>query len=81
MGGIGRSLCQWMAAHGARQLIVMSRSARQEDVAASLAREGCRVRAVACDIADEARLREALRECADLPPVRGVIHAGMALKV
>jgi NAD(P)-dependent dehydrogenase (short-subunit alcohol dehydrogenase family) len=70
-----------MAAHGARQLIVVSRSARQEDVAAGLDEQGCRVRAVACDIADEARLREALLKCADLSPVRGVIHGGMVLKV
>ncbi|KAH6635388.1 polyketide synthase [Chaetomium sp. MPI-SDFR-AT-0129] len=87
LGGIGRSLCEWMAEHGARQLIVLSRSARQEQVAAVFddnelfGEQGCQVRAVACDIADEAQLCEALQQrCADLPPIRGVIHAGMVLK-
>ncbi|KAK3295064.1 KR domain-containing protein [Chaetomium fimeti] len=55
----------------------MFRYARQEHVAASLDGEGCRARAVACNVADEARLREALQGRSDLPPIRGVIHAGM----
>ena len=78
MGGIGRSLCEWMVERGAKHLIVMSRSATVDDFLSELP---CNVRAVGCDIANEAQLTEALVSCVDMPPIRGVIQAAMVLQV
>ncbi|KAE8141613.1 hypothetical protein BDV38DRAFT_268399 [Aspergillus pseudotamarii] len=86
-GGIGRSLAHWMAAHGAQNIIVLSRSAGNAQMSASLAAElrevGCRVVAISCDVADKDDLTRALRICKDdekLPPIRGVVNSAMALK-
>ncbi|PYH88738.1 polyketide synthase [Aspergillus ellipticus CBS 707.79] len=80
LGGIGRALCEWMVAHGARHLVVMSRHARPGSFVAELETLGCQVRTLACDIAAEEDLAEALKQCSDMPPLRGVIQAAMVLK-
>ncbi|EMD93080.1 hypothetical protein COCC4DRAFT_139661 [Bipolaris maydis ATCC 48331] len=83
-GGIGQSICVWLAEHGARNLIVLSRSANAADKAAPLLNDlsnlGCQVRAVACDIANEDDVKRAVESCKDLPPVRGVIQGAMVLR-
>ena len=78
MGGIGRSICEWMVDRGARHLIVLSRKAHMDSFLAELE---CDVRAVACDVADESQLASAIASCADMPPVRGVLQAAMVLQV
>nr|WOL36632.1 highly reducing polyketide synthase [Pseudogymnoascus verrucosus] len=85
LGGIGRSICYWMADHGAKSLIVLSRSANAEEKSRSfideMAKAGCKVKAVGCDVSDEDALVEALGECnQDMPPIRGVIQGAMLLK-
>ncbi|KAI0478559.1 putative polyketide synthase [Xylariaceae sp. FL0804] len=79
VGGIGRSVAQWLADHGARNLILLSRSAGDLDLAennrdgddgAAFVRElrattGCRVRPVSCDVAVAADLARALRVCCE----------------
>lgn len=93
VGGIGRSVAHWLVAHGARNLILVSRSASDLDLdknkhteGALFIRElremGCRVVPVSCDISIASNLTVALRACADagLPPVRGVIQGAMLLR-
>ena len=62
-GGIGQSICLWLAERGARNLIILSRSANAAAKAAPLLNDlhnlGCQVRAVACDIADENDVKRA----------------------
>jgi acyl transferase domain-containing protein/NADPH:quinone reductase-like Zn-dependent oxidoreductase len=83
-GGIGQSICLWLAEHGAKNLIVLSRSANAADKAATLLTEldnlGCTVRPVACDIADEADVLRAVDACKDMAPIRGVIQGAMVLR-
>ncbi|KAL2258524.1 hypothetical protein VTK26DRAFT_8144 [Humicola hyalothermophila] len=87
-GGIGRSVCHWLAEHGARHLVVVSRSASTTGKAESLREElntiapGVDVTAIGCDISDMDGLRTALDEHARqrLPPIKGIIHGGMVLK-
>lgn len=87
VGGIGLSMAHWMADQGAKNIIVLSRSAGRSEQAAALAKElskeGCRVKAVSCDVSSEASLADALGQCKKdgLPPVRGVIQGAMVLKV
>lgn len=86
LGGIGRSVCHWMTDHGAKNLIVLSRSANAEEKArlfmVEMEKVECKVKAVGCDISNESELAKALRECAqDMPPIRGVIQGAMVLQV
>lgn len=78
MGGIGRSICEWIVDRGAQHVIILSRNAQSNDILKDL---GINVRAVACDVSDECNLKSALASCADMPPVRGVIQCAMVLKV
>jgi len=87
VGGIGRSIAHWMAAHGARNIIVLSRSAgnvqKTGSFVAGLREVGCRVVPMACDVANKDDLARALRACEreeKLPPVRGIVNGAMALQ-
>ena len=87
VGGIGRSVARWILAHGAKNLILLSRSAAAGGKTAAFVTEleeaypGSRVRAVGCDISNENDLSVALRSCAaELPPIRGIVQAAMVLE-
>ncbi|PYI02377.1 putative polyketide synthase [Aspergillus sclerotiicarbonarius CBS 121057] len=93
VGGIGRSIAHWLFAHGARNLILLSRSAGDLDLpqnattdGALFIRElrdsGCRVKPVSCDISLASSLTTALRICEDdhFPPIRGLIQGAMLLR-
>lgn len=84
LGGIGRTVCEWLIARGARNIIVMSRSATAEKIrsfADEAALQGCRVYAQACDIADKQSVDAAFDICAKvMPPIRGVIQGAMVLQ-
>ena len=75
-----------MANHGAKNLIVTSRSANAEEKARPFLSEmdkiGCKVKAIGCDISDESDLQKALDTCVrEMPPIRGVIQGAMVLQV
>ncbi|KAF4965337.1 hypothetical protein FSARC_6852 [Fusarium sarcochroum] len=93
VGGIGRSVTHWLVAHGAKNLVLLSRSAGDLDLeknkdtdGALFVRElreiGCRVKPISCDISLPSSLTMALRACEDdgFPPVRGVIQGAMLLR-
>ncbi|KAJ5609196.1 type I iterative polyketide synthase [Penicillium herquei] len=93
VGGIGRSVAHWLVAHGAKHLILLSRSAGNLDLDQNknsdgalfvneLRHMGCRVMPVSCDISLPSSLTVALRACEDegFPPVRGVIQGAMLLR-
>lgn len=84
-GGIGRSMSHWLAAHGARNLILLSRGAATSPAAADLVSElmpfGCRVKLVSCDASSQSELATALESSlVDFPPIRGVIQGAMVLQ-
>ncbi|KND87310.1 Lovastatin diketide synthase LovF [Tolypocladium ophioglossoides CBS 100239] len=86
IGGLGRSIAYWMVDHGARNLILLSRSAGKQNSGAfvsQLREAGCRVVAISCDVANNEDLARALDTCErdeQLPPVRGVIQGAMVLQ-
>jgi NAD(P)-dependent dehydrogenase (short-subunit alcohol dehydrogenase family) len=87
-GGLGQSVAHWLVSRGARNLVLLSRSAAKSEKTAALAEElreaGCgRVLRVSCDVASEDDLARAIDTCAQegLPPIRGVIHAAFVLRV
>ncbi|KAL5042782.1 hypothetical protein BDW71DRAFT_210911 [Aspergillus fruticulosus] len=84
-GGIGGSIAHWLVSHGARNLIVLSRTAETSPAAAALATElhplGCRVKLISCDVSVKAELSKAMESCSlDLPQIRGVIQSAMVLQ-
>ncbi|KAF6838975.1 polyketide synthase [Colletotrichum musicola] len=79
-GGVGRSLCEWAIARGARHLVVMSRSARSDDEFLAELAVSCNVRVVKCDVSDQDQLAAARAAFADMPPIRGIFQAAMILK-
>ena len=86
MGGIGRSITQWLVQRGAMHLIILSRSAATQPKSQSFLNElqntGCQVIIRNCDIADKDDLARVMEECERvMPPVRGVIQAAMVLQV
>ncbi|MGS2642889.1 SDR family NAD(P)-dependent oxidoreductase [Streptosporangium sp. LJ11] len=79
LGALGLSLARFLAANGAGAVALMSRSAPDDATAklvAGLREGGTRIETVQCDVADVAALRRSLETLrADLPPLRGVVHA------
>ena len=86
LGGIGRDICRWMASRKARYFILLSRSAKHDDLAKDLIdelrREGVTVMTPICDIADKAILKSVLRQYGQtMPPIKGCIQSTLALHV
>lgn len=87
VGGIGQSVANWMVAKGAKNLILLSRSANNTNKSnafvAELQEEGCRAKVINCDVSREEDLAKALSTCYEdgLPPIRGVIQSAMVLQV
>lgn len=83
--GIGQAVCHWLADHGARHIIAMSRSAKIRGNTGGfireMAKEGVEISLVACDVSNATALAQALDECSkSLPPIKGVIQGAMVLQ-
>lgn len=81
--GLGPRVAEWMVGQGARSLVLMGRSAPDNDAEALLSRLRARdigVVALQGDIAEEADVRRVLATIAEtLPPLAGVIHSAGVL--
>ena len=80
LGAIGLEIAGYLAAHGARHLVLTSRRAPSDDTQAridALSEEhSCELRVVTADVADAHDVARLLATVtAELPPLRGVIHA------
>ena len=85
LGGLGRAQAVFMAEHGAKHIVFISRSgdSRQEikDFLEKLRADGVDARAYAGDVANKVQLQEVLAQVsASMPPIRGVIQGAMVLK-
>lgn len=79
-GGMGLRLAQWLAAGGARHLVLVGRSgAASEDarqVLHKLEQAGVKVNAAQADVSDANSIADLLKSIAEtMPPLRGVFHA------
>ena len=75
-----------MVGRGARNLLLLSRHAESQTNADALLGElraaGATVVIRNCDISNQVELDTVVESCLDsLPPIRGVIHSGMVLRV
>lgn len=86
LGGLGRSLAEWMVRQGARNIVFLSRSGAQKPEARStldtLTKEGANVWAYTCDTSNADEVRRVIEECKmSVPPIKGCIQMAMVLKV
>ncbi|OGM49399.1 polyketide synthase [Aspergillus bombycis] len=81
LGGIGQAVSRWMACHGARSLIIFSRSAGHSDDYQVFIREleaiGCHVHTVSGDVTCLPDVQSVVESCSR--PIAGVINLSMAL--
>ncbi|AGC45624.1 polyketide synthase [Myxococcus stipitatus DSM 14675] len=84
LGGLGLSVARWLVEQGARNVALVGRtapSARAEEVIRTLEAAGARVRVSAADVSREEDVERLLAELgANLPPLRGVVHAAGLLE-
>lgn len=86
-GGLGRSMSRWMVSKGAENIVLISRRARLEGAVEQLVQElkqsaGANICVKACDVTDFDSVTRLVKSCSsELPPIVGVIHAGMVLRV
>lgn len=85
LGGLGRNIALWLVDHGARNLLLPSRSGstspKAQELVHELGRRGVRVLTPSCDIADAESLNSILEDSRkQLPPIRGCIQAAMVLR-
>ena len=80
LGSIGLEIAGYLAAHGARHLVLTGRSAPSDATRGRIdllsEQHGCEIRVIAADVADAhdvARLLITLQ--AELPPLAGIVHA------
>ena len=75
-----------MAEHGAKNIILASRSGKTQsdtmELVQRLSVNDVRVEVCQCDVANMAEVRLAIKECEkSLPPIRGIIHGAYVNKV
>ena len=85
-GGLGRSLSKWLVAHGAKNIILASRSGLKNEKAkalvAEIAKLGAKLEVRQCDVSDREEVQNLVADCKRfMPRIRGVIHGAMVLKV
>lgn len=82
LGGLGKAVAGWMASHGAKHLLFLSRSAGKSEEDRVFLKElnlmGCSTQCFTCDVADHNAVRNAI-DLAPLP-VAGVMQMAMVLR-
>jgi NADPH:quinone reductase-like Zn-dependent oxidoreductase len=86
LGGIGLEIARFMAAHGAKHIVLLSRrtleSSKQKQLQDEFRLIGVEIRVFSCDITDIHWLQEIISSCVnDMPPVKGLIQTAMVLRV
>ncbi|KAK0741489.1 polyketide synthetase [Schizothecium vesticola] len=78
---LAQSICDWMAEHGARNIVLTSRNPKVEGAwVEGLGKRGVRLEAFANDITDKVALSALVTEIRrDWPPIAGVAHGAMVL--
>ncbi|KAF4951266.1 hypothetical protein FSARC_12965 [Fusarium sarcochroum] len=70
LGSLGEKICVWLAAHGAKHIVALSRSGTTRNpqdlvtLEAELERRGAKLYTHACDVTDEARVGQVAAWCA-----------------
>lgn len=81
-GELGQSLCRWMVAHGARNVVLSSRSPKVDSrYIEEMGAQGATVRPMAIDITKRESLRTSYNTiCREMPTIVGVANGAMILE-
>ena len=83
LGGLGRFICSWIVANGARRLVVISRNGLQSDEAhetfASINALDASMEIIKADACNRKAMAEALARVRQNGPIKGVINMAMLL--
>lgn len=79
-------MAKWMSSKGAKNIVLVSRQAAINETVRTLidtlAPLGVRIIVKACDVSSRESVKALINEeMKDLPPIRGVIHGAMVLRV
>jgi len=79
-------MAKHMIEHGARTVVLLSRSGGGKEMVEQLQQEvqrpDARILVKKCDASVESQVKDLVKDCAkSLPPICGVIHAAMVLRV
>ena len=85
-GGLGRSMARWMVGKGAKNIVLVSRSGsvtgKVKELVDELAVHGANIAVRRCNVVNRSEVDELINnELQGLPPVRGVVHGTMVLRV
>jgi myxalamid-type polyketide synthase MxaB len=84
LGNLGFFVAQWMAQQGARNLVLVGRTAPSDRVCeaiSALEKSGVKVLVMKADVSQEDQVREVLASIAQsMPGLRGIIHAAGVLE-
>ena len=85
-GGLGRSMAKWLSTKGAKYIVLVSRSGTVNEklkiLTEKLAPLGTQIIVKPSDVSSKADVERLVKEeLKDLPPVRGVVHGAMVLRV
>lgn len=85
LSGFGLSTARWLAAQGARHLVLVGRrgaaTPEAQDALADLRAAGVHVEAVAVDVSDAGQVEALIRRFgSEWPRLHGVVHAAMVLR-
>jgi NADPH:quinone reductase-like Zn-dependent oxidoreductase/NADP-dependent 3-hydroxy acid dehydrogenase YdfG/acyl carrier protein len=84
LGGLGLRVAEWMAASGARHLVLLGRRSPMQpaiDTIRRLVEQGVEVRVVQADVSRSVAMEPVLADVArTMPPLRGVVHAAGVLE-
>ena len=85
-GGLGRSMAKYMVEYGARHIVLTSRTGGNPALVEKLKDEiqcpDAEIMVVRCDVSVESDVRQLVKNCGKAyPPICGVIHAPMVLRV
>ena len=86
LGGLGLATCHHLASRGAKDIALLTRRelkpSEQEEIFQQLNLANTKVHIFKCDVGDDVQVDQAFNAIkTELPPIRGVFHAALVLKV
>ncbi|EEA23761.1 hybrid PKS-NRPS PsoA [Talaromyces marneffei ATCC 18224] len=81
-GDVGLSLCQWMADHGCKYLVIASRNPHiPPDICEHLQKRGVTLRVCSLDVANMTSLKAVHKEIvSSMPPIAGVANGALVVR-
>lgn len=85
LGGVGQHVAEWLAARGAKHIVLASRKGpnhpRSTELLTRLTQLGCKAVAISLDVSSRANVKSLIERFGkDLPPLHGIFHTAGAIR-